>query len=126
MPEWEISTGEAFTAIDRGKYGLTVWGAKLRFGQSLGRTGVTAERALRLGNTFERALGHRHSDFLSLCERLRAAGVPRPRLTGSGSAVFGILDPGRTVKSILAGFVGRERLYVVRSRRASLRVVSTR
>lgn len=122
MPEWEVSTAQAYRAIDRGKYGLTAWGAKLRFGQSLGRERLTAERALRLGNTFESALGNRQSDFHSLCERLRAVGVPRPRLTGSGSAVFGILDPGRTVKSILAGFVGRERLFVVRSRRTSLRV----
>ena len=97
MPTWEMSTARAFRAIDRGKYGLTAWNAKLRFGQSLGRERLTAERALRLGNTFESALGYRRSGFQSLCERLRDAGV-ETHLTASGSAVFefSIL---RTVKS---------------------------
>jgi len=126
VPAWRVSTAEAFARIDRGKYGLTAWGAKLRFGQSLGREGVTTDRALRLGNIFETVLGRRRSDFDSLRERLRAAGVAHPRLTGSGSAVFGILETGSAVDSVVTRFRGPERLFFVRSVQGGVRVTMQR
>jgi 4-diphosphocytidyl-2-C-methyl-D-erythritol kinase len=126
VPAWRVSTANAFARIDRGKYGLTGWGAKLRFGQSLGREGVTTDRALRLGNTFESVLGRRRSDFDSLRERLRLAGVIQPRLSGSGSSVFGILEPGSVAASVVDGFRGPERLFVVRSARGGIRVTTSR
>jgi len=122
VPTWRVSTASAFARIDRGKYGLTGWTAKLRSGQSLGREGVTTDRVLRLGNTFESVLGRRRSDFESLRTRLRAAGAAQPRLTGSGSAVFGILEPGSAVDSVVTRFRGNERLFVVRSVLGGVRV----
>ena len=124
VPDWRVSTASAFARIDRGKYGLTAWRANLRFGQSIGREGVTADRALRLGNTFESVLGRRRSDFESLRARLRAAGVAQPRLTGSGSAVFGILGPGSAGNSVVTRFRGNERLFVVRSVAGGVRVTT--
>jgi 4-diphosphocytidyl-2-C-methyl-D-erythritol kinase len=91
VPSWRVATAAAFRAIDRRKYGLTLWRSKLRFAQSLGREQVTALVAARLGNTFEEALGTRRREFLDLCVRLRRAGIEQPRLTGSGEAVLEIL-----------------------------------
>lgn len=122
IPRWRVSTAEAYRRIDRGKYGLTGWAAKLRSAQSLGRAEVTAFRALRLGNTFELALGYRRTEFDSLVERLRSTGLRNPRMTGSGSAVFGILRRGQSVKSIINSLEGDERLHVVDSAGSSMRI----
>ena len=115
VPPWRVSTAQAFRRIDAGKYGLTAWSAKLRFAQALGRDGVTALAGQRLGNTFELALGNRTSNLESLRERMSVAGLQAPRMTGSGSAVFGILPAGKSAKTIVSRFVGDERLYLVRS-----------
>ena len=122
MPRWKVSTALGYRRLDRGKYALTVWRAKLRSAQSLGRDEVTAMKCLRLGNDFEKALGARRRDFLSLVKRLRRAGLRLPRLTGSGSATFGILRTGETVESVVGRFDGSERLYSVDSVRSSLRI----
>jgi 4-diphosphocytidyl-2-C-methyl-D-erythritol kinase len=121
VPAWGISTARAFAQIDRKKFGLTVWKAKLRFARRLGFGSVKPERLLGLGNTFELALGSRTSDFLSLSARLRAAGLSSPTMTGSGSAVFGILAPGFPVARFARRFKGAEALFVVRSVRAGWR-----
>ena len=125
VPAWRVSTARAYREIDRRKYGLTLWGAKLRFAQALGRDGVTPSDAGKLGNAFENALGLRRVHFLSLCDRLRAAGFARPRLTGSGSAVFAVsaVSANRSeVKAAMDRFVGDERLFAVHSTREGLRI----
>ncbi len=122
VPGWGVSTAEAFRRIDSCKYDLTPWRPTLRFVASLGRNGVTASCAARLGNTFERVLGHHEQDFNDLCGRLRAAGLRQPRLTGSGSGVFGILPKGVSAREVVRRFSGSERLFVVRSRRVGLRL----
>jgi 4-diphosphocytidyl-2-C-methyl-D-erythritol kinase len=120
VPRWRVSTARAFREIDRTRYGLTRWGAKLRFARATGRTVVEPARALRLGNTFEGVLGSRKTDFFGLCSRMREAGLRHPRLTGSGSAVFGLLRRSASVPQILGRFEGNETLYVVRSARSGL------
>jgi len=122
VPGWRISTARAYDQISRTKYGLTGWPAKLRFAQSLGRERVTVSRALRLGNTFESVMGSRLGDFHSLCERLRAAGAGQVRLTGSGSAVFGILTPSIPAEQVVGRFAGSEPLYLARSARVGLKL----
>jgi 4-diphosphocytidyl-2-C-methyl-D-erythritol kinase len=122
MPRWTISTADAYRAIDKSKNVLTGWGAKLRSAQRLGRDGVTASRCMQLGNSFEQVLGGRRSQYASLVARLEAAGVRDPHLTGSGSAVFGIVESDRSVESVIARFEGAERLYAVDSARSSLRI----
>jgi 4-diphosphocytidyl-2-C-methyl-D-erythritol kinase len=126
VPSWRISTVRAYRRIDRIKYGLTGWAAKLRSAQLLEREEVTAVRCMRLGNSFEEVLGNRKKDFESLTTRLRRAGIDQPRMTGSGSAVFGILRPRVGVTTVIARFHGSERLYVVKSTRTGLRVVVDR
>ena len=49
--------------------------------------------ALDLGNTFERVVEPRFPAIKRARERLRAAGATIARLSGSGSAVFGLFDP---------------------------------
>lgn len=115
VPRWKVPTGKAFGQIRRNKYALTVWRAKLRFAQSLERKRLDPRVALRLGNSFERVLGSRRSDFDSLSMRLRAAGVEEVRLTGSGSAVFAVLAPGVPFGTVATRFEGGERLYAVRT-----------
>lgn len=115
VPRWRISTAEAFRRMDRSRYGLTLWKAKLRFAKAVGGMGLWPYRALRLGNSFEGVLGSRLPSFVGLCARLREAGVREPHMTGSGSAVFGLLGPRVSVRRTLGRFTGSETLYVVRS-----------
>jgi 4-diphosphocytidyl-2-C-methyl-D-erythritol kinase len=122
VPGWRISTPRAFDQIDRHKYGLTGWPAKLRSAQLLGRERISVSRALRLGNTFEQVLGARLSDFESLRDRMRAAGLRKIRMTGSGSAVFGILEPGIPSAKVLGRFIGQEPIFLARTARAGLRL----
>jgi 4-diphosphocytidyl-2C-methyl-D-erythritol kinase len=77
---------------------------------------------MQLGNSFEQVLGGRRSQYASLVTRLEAAGVRDPHLTGSGSAVFGIIESDRSVESVIGRFDGAERLYAVESARSSLRI----
>jgi 4-diphosphocytidyl-2C-methyl-D-erythritol kinase len=77
-------------------------------------------RALRLGNSFEHVLGTRMPDFIGLCARLREAGVQEPHMTGSGSAVFGLLGPRVIARCFFDRFRGSEALYVVRFARSGL------
>lgn len=122
VPGWRVSTARAYEQISRTKYGLTAWRTKLRFAQSLGRKRLSLSRALRLGNTFEGVLGSKREEFRSLCERLRAAGAVDVRMTGSGSAVFGILAPSVPADQVVGRFAGSEPLYVARSARAGLKL----
>ena len=78
---------------------------------------------MRLGNSFEQVLGPRTKDFRSLRERLLAAGVSEARMTGSGSAVFGVLESATPTRAVAGRFVGSETLYGVRSMRSGLRLV---
>lgn len=115
VPRWRVSTPEAFARIDRGKYALTGWGRSLRFAGSLRRKRLRIDDALRLGNVFENVLQHRRPEFESLCRRIRAAGLLAPRMTGSGSGVFGVVPRGHTVREAAARFSGSELLFAVRS-----------
>jgi 4-diphosphocytidyl-2C-methyl-D-erythritol kinase len=126
VPRWRVSTRAAFDQIDRSKYGLTAWNAKLRSAQSLERERVSAADALLLGNTFEDVLGARRRDFDSLRDRLLAAGVAHVRMTGSGSAVFGILPPHASAATVVRRFVGDEQVFLVRSERKGLRRMNVR
>lgn len=120
VPSRRVETANAFRALERGKYGLTGWTRHLRFVEALGRKAITPKHALRLGNTFERVLGGQRSGFLSLCGRLRHAGVEEPHLTGSGSAVFGILPAKLAASRLVDRFAGDEAIYLIRSRGTGL------
>jgi 4-diphosphocytidyl-2-C-methyl-D-erythritol kinase len=120
VPRWRVPTVEAFRRLDRSKNGLTQWNGRLIFGKVAEDMGLWPYRALHLGNSFERVLGTRLSDFVGLCARLRAAGVREPHMTGSGSAVFGLLGPRVLVRWLIDRFRGSEALYVVRSARSGL------
>ena len=122
VPRWRVPTAEAFRQIDRSRNRLTRWNDKLRFPKGAGGMRLWAQRALRLGNSFEEVLGARMLDFVDLCTRLREAGVQEPHLTGSGSAVFGLLRPRVFARCFLDRFRGSEALYVVRFARSGLRI----
>ncbi|MEO7868772.1 MAG: 4-(cytidine 5'-diphospho)-2-C-methyl-D-erythritol kinase [Candidatus Eisenbacteria bacterium] len=122
MPVWRVSTPQAFSRIDGLKNGLTQWRHEYRFAATLGRGGLRVAEALRLGNTFERVLGSRKDDFESLCARMRAAGLHEPHLTGSGSAVFGLVPEGVRTQELVDRFSGNEPLYAVSSRASGLRL----
>jgi 4-diphosphocytidyl-2-C-methyl-D-erythritol kinase len=115
VPRWRVSTADAFREIDRSRYGLTQWKAKLRLAKVADGMELWPYRALRSGNSFEAVLGSRMPSFVCLCSRLREIGVRDPHLTGSGSAVFGVLEPRVSSRKVLDRFVGDETLYVVRS-----------
>jgi 4-diphosphocytidyl-2-C-methyl-D-erythritol kinase len=120
VPRWRISTAEAFRRLDLSRNRLTRWDDKLVSAKGVVGMKLGLQRALRLGNSFEEVLGTRKPDFVDLCARLREAGVLEPRLTGSGSAVFGLLGPRALVRSFFDRFRGGETLYVVRFARSGL------
>jgi len=124
VPSWSVPTGEAFARLDRArvKYGLTQWGVKLRFAQNIGRKRLSPMRAMALGNSLVDALAERARDYEDLRTRLRAAGLRDPLLTGSGSAVFGIIPPHLPADRVVGRFTGTEALYVVRPTATGLRV----
>ena len=122
VPPWRISTADAFRQIDRKRLPLTDWSANLRFARLLSRDPVVPGRALRLGNRFEDVLGEKLEEFLSLRDRLRAAGAIDIRLSGSGSAVFGTIPPGLPSKIVARRFAGSEPRFAVRSERSSMRL----
>jgi len=115
VPVWSVSTADAFARVDRNKNNLTRWTAHLRFAQVLGRERIIPERAMRLGNTFETALGHRRRDFEALCATLRECGAVQVRLTGSGSAAFALLPQGVRGMDFVRRVQGSAQLFLVRS-----------
>ena len=122
VPPWRISTANAFHQIDRKRLALTDWSAKLRFARLLSRAPVVPGRALRLGNRFEDVLGERQEEFLSLRDRLQAAGAIDVGLSGSGSAIFGTIPPELPSKIVARRFAGNEPHFAVRSERSSMRL----
>ncbi len=125
VPRWATSTAQAFARLDSARNGLTGWRAKLRFAASIGREEITLARAFRLANDLESALGTHQAEFQSLVARLNDLGVRRVRLTGSGSAAFGILGPNVTPAEIRRRFVGDERLFVARTAARGVRIAAT-
>jgi 4-diphosphocytidyl-2-C-methyl-D-erythritol kinase len=122
MPRWRVSTAAAFRAHDRARNPLTRWEQDRRFARTIGRHRVEALALVQRGNRFEALLGRRRRELESLCARLRAAGLLEPHLTGSGSAVFGIVPRGASVLEVVARFRGDEPLYAVRSVGRGLRL----
>ncbi|MEO5617690.1 MAG: hypothetical protein ABIS67_07945, partial [Candidatus Eisenbacteria bacterium] len=122
VPGWRISTADAFRQIDRNRFGLTDWKAKLRFAQLLGRGPIGPARANRLGNLFEDVLGAKRLEFLSLRDRMLEAGVTSVSLSGSGSAVFGVIPPGVPSHVVVGRFKGSEPHGVVRSERVGMQL----
>jgi 4-diphosphocytidyl-2-C-methyl-D-erythritol kinase len=122
VPRWRVPTARAFRDFDQLRYGLTRWKAKLRCAKAVGSMALEPQRALRVGNAFEEVLGARRSSFIGLCGRLREAGLVQPHLTGSGSAVFGLLEPHASAGKALARFRGGEVIYLVRSARRALEI----
>ena len=122
VPAWRVPTAAAFRQIDRNRLPLTDWKANLRFARSLGRAPVGPGRALRLGNAFEDVLGEKREEFLSLRDRLLAAGAESVSLSGSGSAVFGVLPPEIPSHVVAGRLAGPEPRYAVKSERSGLRL----
>ena len=122
MPHWRISTAQAFRRFDDVNYGLTGRPHETRFTSILRGERLNPLHASRLGNSFEAVLGPQKESFESLCARLRAAGLLEPRLTGSGSGVFGIVPAAASLAAITGRFVGDEPLYAVRSVGRGLRL----
>ncbi len=122
VPRWRVSTAEAFRRHDAARNSLTHWERHRRFAVTVGRQQVEALSLTRRGNRFEQLLGRRRRDLESLRARLRVAGLLEPHLTGSGSAVFGIVPRGTSVREIVERFSGDEPLYAVRSVGRGLRL----
>lgn len=122
MPPWRVPTALAFRRNASTRNRLTGWEHNLRFAVTVGRQRVDALSLIRRGNRFEQLLGRRRRDLESLRARLRAAGVVEPHLTGSGSAVFGVVPGGVPVREIAVRFSGSEPLFAVRSVGRGLRL----
>jgi 4-diphosphocytidyl-2-C-methyl-D-erythritol kinase len=122
LPRWRVSTARAYAKVDLYKKHLTLWRSNLRFAQVLARERVIAANAMRLGNTFETVVQDRRRDVSSLRARLIDAGAVSARMTGSGSAVFGIFERRAQAAAAIRRFAGDETLYVARSEAHGLRL----
>jgi 4-diphosphocytidyl-2-C-methyl-D-erythritol kinase len=122
VPRWRVSTALAYARIDQQKNPLTVWRSKLVSAETLGRKQVRAAAVARFGNSFEHVLGRNRRAFESLRSRLRDLGLTGVQMTGSGSAVFGLVPPKRKAVEVVRRFEGVEALYAVRSVRTGMRV----
>jgi 4-diphosphocytidyl-2-C-methyl-D-erythritol kinase len=125
LPTWSVSTAAAYAAIDRTRNHLTASGPYLRLAHVLERDGVSVERAMRLGNSFEAVLGSRSRDLDRIRRRLEDAGATSVRMTGSGSAIVGLLPPGRVARTAVRRYEGQEALYLVRSRGRGLKLITS-
>jgi 4-diphosphocytidyl-2C-methyl-D-erythritol kinase len=72
---------------------------------------------------FEDVLGEKRRDFLRLRRQLLAAGARDAHLSGSGSAIFGIIPPRESPFAVAGRLSGSEPLYAVKSERAGMRLV---
>jgi 4-diphosphocytidyl-2-C-methyl-D-erythritol kinase len=113
VPAWRTDTAGAFRRIDRKKSTLTGWSAKSRFLKSLCRSAIRAEAPMRLGNAFEEVVGARSNAIASLRGRLLAGGALGARLTGSGSAVFGVFEERASLSALARQFDSRRYLVAV-------------
>ena len=94
-PGIHVSTPEAYSALNRGlttvgvepdtgKFQALVWG--MEGDRLLGRWGEDC------ANDFESAVFARHPQLKSIREKLRRTGAKPARMTGSGSALFGLFE----------------------------------
>ncbi len=125
LPSWSVSTAEAYAALDRARNHLTASGPHLRFARVLRSDRLSAERAMRLGNAFEAVLGTRTRDLERIRRRLEDAGATIVRMTGSGSAIVGLLPAGRPARTAIRRYEGQEALYLVRSRGRGLKLIKS-
>lgn len=114
VPPWSSPTSEAYRRLDEGKIDLTGWMAKSRFFNTLGRRSSRVEELLRLGNDFEEVVPGDRAEIDYIREKLIAGGALGARLTGSGSAVFGVFGSGASLSSLVERFDPRRyRIHVV-------------
>ena len=78
---------------------------------------------MRLGNIFESVLGDRRREFEVLVKHLADVGASSVCMTGSGSAVVGLLPDGRAGADAVRRFKGTEALYLVRSVGRGLKLI---
>ena len=76
-------------------------------------------------NDLEAAVEHRHPELAAIRRRLTAAGAEQARMSGSGSAVFGLYSAELTARRAAAGLV-REGHQVVLTRTRPRSLVETR
>jgi len=80
---------------------------------------------MQFGNTFESVLGRRKREFEALRRRLEDAGAIAVRMTGSGSAVVGLLPNAREAPAAVRRFEGQEALFLVHSRGRGLKLITS-
>lgn len=89
VPPFPIATAEAYRALDQGHAGPRIPAPRaIRLEDLASWDGLAAAAA----NDFERVLFPRHPELAGLRDALARAGARPARLTGSGSAVFGIFE----------------------------------
>ena len=87
MPGFEVSTAEAYAALDRG--GALVTGSHLF---PLGELTSWSSVAEAAHNDFESVVGAEHPEIPRLISTFKLAGAQISRMTGTGSAVFAVFD----------------------------------
>ncbi len=127
VPPWRSQTREAFNQLKRKKLTLTAKRSLTSFIRRVSWSPFRAETAMRIGNSFEEVILGPHGENETIRRRLLAGGALGARLTGSGSAVFGVFGPRASLFPLVES-VGQEgnRIYLVTPTRvgASLRSLS--
>jgi 4-diphosphocytidyl-2-C-methyl-D-erythritol kinase len=108
-PTVHISTAEAYRSLDRGTAEPERENATAGVTQSMASN---SDWLPLLVNDFEAAAFARHPGLARIRQRLERAGARAARMTGSGSALFGVFDSKQTRDQAAAVFPG-ERIYRV-------------
>lgn len=87
VPEFGVSTADAYARLDRG--GAIPTGAHLIFLSDLTSWSAVAAASQ---NDFEAVIGAEHPDIPRLISTFKLAGAQISRMTGTGSAVFAVFD----------------------------------
>lgn len=87
VPEFGVSTADAYARLDRG--GAIPTGAHLIFLSDLTSWSAVAAASQ---NDFEAVVGAEHPDIPRLISTFKLAGAQISRMTGTGSAVFAVFD----------------------------------
>jgi 4-diphosphocytidyl-2-C-methyl-D-erythritol kinase len=93
LPDFGVSTKDAFAWFDRDHYGGDDAGADRTEGRSLQRIAPEDEE---LVNDLQAPVAARHPEIGRIVSRLRRAGASHAAMSGSGSAVFGLFSARET------------------------------
>ncbi|HXP93451.1 MAG TPA: 4-(cytidine 5'-diphospho)-2-C-methyl-D-erythritol kinase [Candidatus Binatia bacterium] len=117
VPAIAVDTGDAYKRLDASRGRASERAARaesssVRLGEALQRHDFDATQAL-LCNDFEPVIAAAYPPVARALDALRAAGAPRPMLSGSGACVFALCETEPDARGLIGRLQGTERALAV-------------